>query len=257
MENPHAILADERIDEINEHLTLVQKKNGLTFGTDAYLLAAFCRAMRAGRAADFGCGTGVVALLLAARARFAHIYGVEVQESFASLARRNAARNDLTGRVSVLCRDVRALTPADFGGELDAVVANPPYMRADCGFSAAHSEKQIARHELCGDLAAFAEAAARCLKYGGLFYTVYRPDRLSTLFAALSGAGFAPKRMVFVHHNASSAPSMVLTEAKRGAAEGLSVLPPLFLYEPDKPNTLTPRAAQIYEHCSFYEEPSV
>ena len=33
----------ERLDEINEQLRLIQRENGLTFGTDAYLLAAFCR----------------------------------------------------------------------------------------------------------------------------------------------------------------------------------------------------------------------
>ena len=38
-----ALYPDERIDEVNEQLRLIQKKNGLTFGTDAYLLAAFIR----------------------------------------------------------------------------------------------------------------------------------------------------------------------------------------------------------------------
>ena len=31
----------ERLDIVNENIRLIQKKNGLTFGTDAYLLAAF------------------------------------------------------------------------------------------------------------------------------------------------------------------------------------------------------------------------
>ena len=35
--------ADERLDRVNEHITLIQKKDGLTFGSDAYLLAAFVR----------------------------------------------------------------------------------------------------------------------------------------------------------------------------------------------------------------------
>jgi hypothetical protein len=32
---------NERINEINDNLKLIEKKNGLTFGTDAYLLSAF------------------------------------------------------------------------------------------------------------------------------------------------------------------------------------------------------------------------
>ena len=33
----------EKIDEINERLSLIQLKRGLTFGTDSYFLAAFAR----------------------------------------------------------------------------------------------------------------------------------------------------------------------------------------------------------------------
>lgn len=36
-----SLLPDERIDEINEYLSVIQKKDGLTFTSDAYLLAAF------------------------------------------------------------------------------------------------------------------------------------------------------------------------------------------------------------------------
>ena len=35
------IYENERINEINENLRLIEKKDSLTFGTDAYLLSAF------------------------------------------------------------------------------------------------------------------------------------------------------------------------------------------------------------------------
>ena len=38
------LFEDERLDEVNEKITLIQKKDGLTFGTDAFLLAAFIKA---------------------------------------------------------------------------------------------------------------------------------------------------------------------------------------------------------------------
>ena len=52
----------ERLDEINEDLKLIQRKGGLTFGTDAYLLSAFVKKNTSGSCADFGCGTGVISL---------------------------------------------------------------------------------------------------------------------------------------------------------------------------------------------------
>lgn len=244
----------ERLDEVNEHIRLIQRKNGLTFGSDAFLLSAFCRPGPRARAADLGCGTGIIALLLAARRTYAHITGVEAQPQFAELAQRNIALNGFSDTVSVLNRDVRALSPADFGGELDVIVSNPPYMRADSGFASPHGEKQIARHEVLGGIDDFAAAAAKCLKFGGKFYTVYRPDRLDSLFAALRAHKLAPKRMVFVHDHADKEPSMVLTEAVLGAAEGLSLLPPLLLHEKSAngiEKSLSPRAQRIYDTGRF------
>ncbi|MBO7342190.1 MAG: methyltransferase [Clostridia bacterium] len=238
----------ERVDEINDRVRLIQRERGLTFGTDAYLLSCFCRPAKAARAADLGCGTGVISLLLAARERYASIFAVEAQESFASLAARNVELNGFSHTVSVLNCDVRALSPADFGGELDVIVTNPPYMRADSGYACTHEEKQIARHEILGDLADFTAAAARCLRYGGSLYVVYRPDRLETLFAALRTAKFAPKRMLFVQDAPEKAPSMVLCEARLGGGEGVAVLPTLILRESAQNGApLTPRAQRIYD----------
>ena len=238
----------ERIDEINDRVRLIQRENGLTFGTDAYLLSCFCRPGKNACAADLGCGTGVISLLLAARERYQKIYAVEAQKSFAALAARNVALNGFCDTVSVLNRDVRELKPADFGGELDVIFTNPPYMRADSGFSCTHEEKQIARHEILGDLSDFTAAAARCLRYGGALYIVYRPDRLETLFSALRAAKFAPKRMLFVQDAPEKAPSMVLCEARLGGNEGLVMLPTLILRESACNGApLTPRAQRIYD----------
>ncbi len=247
--NIDAILREgETLCRINENLRLISRTSGLRFGTDAYLLSAFLRPAPHARAADFGSGTGVIALLLAAQKKLSHIYAVEAQAHFAELARRNVALNALSDRVSVLARDVRTLSPDDFGGELDIIVSNPPYMRADSGAACTCEEKQIARHEILGDLCDFTAAAARCLKFGGTLYTVFRPDRLETLFTALRQAKFAPKRMLFVQDAPDKAPSMVLCEAKLGAAEGLSLLPTLCLRDrAENGAPLTPRAQRIYD----------
>ena len=245
---------EERVDVVNENIRLIQRKNGLTFSTDAFLLSAFCRPQPKARAADFGSGTGVIALLLAARQTFAHITAVEAQETFADIAARNVELNGFSHTVSVLFRDVRTLSPADFGGELDVIVSNPPYMRAGDGAVSPYDEKQIARHEILGTINDFCTAAAKCLKYGGKLYTVWRPDRLESLMAALRANKFAPKRMVFVHDSADKEPAVVLTEAMLGGSEGMHILPPLFMHD-KSPNgvekNLSERAQRIYDTGRF------
>jgi tRNA1(Val) A37 N6-methylase TrmN6 len=93
------------------------------------------------------------------------------------------------------------------------------------------------------------------LRYGGKFVCVWRPDRLTELLAAMRQASLEPKRMTFVHADADTPPSAVLTEAIKGAAPALRVTAPLLLYQ--KPagvqsrRNLTDAAQKIYDTCLF------
>ena len=247
---------DERIDEINEHLRLIQKTHGLTFGTDAYLLAAYVRPQKNGRAVDLGSGTGILPLLLVAREKIQAVHAVEIQPAFAELIERNAALNGFADRIHPLCKDVRDITSADLGGEVDLVVSNPPYMRTNAGKKNAWDEKYIARHEVFGTVADFCTAAGRLLRYGGRFVSVLRPDRLPDLVDALRKAGMEPKRMTFVYADATAEPCTVLTEAVKGAAPDLRVTPPLLLYKPmqteEKSRTLSDAAQTVYDTCRLF-----
>ena len=249
---------DERLDKVNEKITLIQKKDGLTFGTDAFLLAAFIKQQKYGRAVELGAGTGIISLLLCARDRFASTYAVEIQEDFYFITKRNVEYNGFEDKIKVINEDVRALTPMMLGGEADVVFSNPPYMRTDTGKRNVSDRKYIARHEVCGGIEDFCGAAYRLLKHGGKFYVVWRPDRLSGLMSALHSNRLEPKSMVFVHGDRASEPSMVLVCAHKGGAEGLKILPPLFLYEDGTAQggarTMTDRAAKIYDTMSFWED---
>jgi len=250
-------LPDERLDRVNEHLSLIQKKDGLTYGTDAFLLSAYLRPMHRARAADFGCGTGIISLLAQARGKFAHVTAIDVQADFAELTERNIRLNGLEDRLSALHANVTDLRPEQLGGELDVIFSNPPYMRTDSGKRNEADEKYIARHEVCGTIADFCHAAGRLLKHGGLFYVVWRPDRLSELLAALHTAKLEPKRMTFVQADVSTAPSMVLLECKKGAAPSLIVTPTLILYRDGAqvtPRVMTEEAAKIYDTCQMGDD---
>lgn len=249
------IYEGERLDVVNEDLRLIQKKNGLTFGTDAYLLAAFIRASKKARGAELGSGTGIISLLCAAAGKLEKIYAVEVQREFALLNERNAVLNCLEDKLTAICADVRDIKVNDVDGELDIVFTNPPYMKVDCGKRNEHDEKFIARHEVCGDIGDFCAAASRLLRFGGAFYCVYRPDRMADLFAALRENRLEPKRMIPVCADSETPPSMILIEAKKGASCGMKLDSALFLHNAhgDKSGKreLSDAAKKIYETCSF------
>lgn len=246
---------DERFDTVNERIRLIQKKQGLTFGTDAFLLAAFVKSAPKVHAIDLGSGTGILPLLLLAKGKVKRATAVEVQPSFADLIARNAELNGFGDKIAPLCADVRDLRPENVGGEVGLVISNPPYMKCTSGKRNESDEKYIARHEVCGNIADFCASASRLLKHGGKFVCVWRPDRLTDLLSAMHDARLEPKRMTFVHADAESEPCSVLIEAIKGGAPSVRVSKPLILYEAhtegEKARRLTPTAKKIYNTCSF------
>ena len=245
---------DERLDNVNESLRIIQKKNGLTFGTDAYMLAAFMRPEKHARAAELGSGTGIISLLCAARDRFAHIDAYEIQSEFAELGQRNITLNGMADNINQYCSDIRAI-PSGKNGSYDVVFSNPPYMKSGHGERCAHDMKTIARHEESGGIEDFCATAARLLKYGGKFYCVYRPDRLVDLIAAMRAHKLEPKRMTFIQPDATAAASIVLIEAKSGASSSLKLTPPLIIYrDPPSvtPRVMTEQAEAVYAECKLF-----
>lgn len=251
----------ERRDIVNENITLSQKVNGLTFGTDAYLLAAYVKSKSKAKAVDLGSGTGIIPLLCLTKNKFASCIAAEIQPTFGELIRRNAEENGMSDRLILWQGDIRELYAANLGFEADIVTANPPYMAPGVGAANAHEEKYIARHEVCGGIFDFCAAAGRILKHGGKFYCVFRPERLADLIAGLRAANLEPKRMTLVHATYAAPPSMVLVEATKGAAPSMIVTPPLCLWEADRQNPAKPaepmvataESDYIYEHCGFPE----
>lgn len=246
-----SLLPDERLDKINENLQLIQKKGGLTFGTDAYLLAAFTRPCPHGFCVDLGSGTGVIALLCQARKKYRHITAAEIQKPFCDLIERNAALNSLSDSVSVWQGDVRELRPSHIPGPVSVVVSNPPYMAAGSGLLSAERSMDIARRENNGTISDFCAAAGRLLSTGGWFYTVFRPDRLADLFSSLRAASLEPKRMVTVYPDTESRPCLVLVESRKDGAPSLLQAPPLIIFKGAADRTYTAPMQKIYDTFSM------
>ena len=246
-----AISDGERLDEVNESLRLIQRTEGLTFGTDAYLLAAMLKPYARRVGVELGGGTGIVSLLALTKNKLAHAHIWELQPEYAALCRRNAILNGLDGRVTVHEGDIRTALPTAIGAEADVVFSNPPYMLPGAGRDSRTREMNIARREENGTIADFCAAAARLLPSGGSFYVVYRPERMAELFSALRAARLEPKRMVTVYPDAASRPCLILVEARRGGAPSLHQAPPLMIYQSGGERVYTSVMQRIYDTFSM------
>lgn len=205
------------------------------------MLAAFIKRLPSGVAAEYGSGSGIISLLLAARGKLKKIYAIEKQEYYADLTRRNILLNHLGFCVEAVCSDAR-----DFSVMCDVIFTNPPYMKTTSGKRNLNDGKYAARHEVYGDIFDFCRSAARNLKYGGFFYCVYRPDRAVDLLSAMREAAIEPKRIAFVCPDSLHKPCLMLVEGKRGAKPSCEILPPLFLCLPNS-DTPTADAQHIYD----------
>ena len=241
---------NERLDEVNESIKLIQKKDGLTFGTDALLLASYVGA-DSGTGCELGGGTGIISLLLLTRKKLKSTSCVEIQTEYADLIKRNAELNGLSEKIDVVCSDVRNYSP---GVTFDTVYSNPPYMKATSGKRNITDAKNVARHEVFGDIMDFCASAKKITRFGGSFYVVYRPDRLTDLIFSLKSSQLEPKRITFVHANESSQSSIVLVEARRGGGVGSLLTKPLFIYEDKENKTYSADMEYILENGSFPNE---
>lgn len=238
---------DETLDDLRlADLKILQAARGYRFSLDPVLLCAFAAVTADDRVADLGTGSGIIPLLLARRCR-ARVVGVERLPEMAARARRNVVLNSLEAQVAIVAGDLREPHPALAPQAFDVVLANPPFRRPGTGRIAPDDERAAARHELAGGIEDFAAAAARLLRDGGRFYTVFLAERLAELLAVMQERQLLPKRLRCVHGRAGDAARMVLVEGRKRGGPGLTIEPPLFVYDGED---YSPEVQAIYAGSS-------
>ena len=201
-----------------------------SLSTDSMVLADFARLKKGARVCDLGCGCGALGLLLIARDETLSVTGVEIQEIPARFAAENARVNHLD-QLSVLLGDLRDFRTLLRANSFDTVVSNPPYYPPSSGAVCEKEALAIARSELLCTLGDLCRCAAWCLRFGGSFFLVHKPERLTDLLVCLREQKLEPKRLRLVRHHPGASASLVLVEARLGAKTGLTLENDLTLFD--------------------------
>lgn len=245
MEESKLIKPGERIDDLQRNgYRIIQNPERFCFGMDAVLLAGFAKDAAGKRLLDIGTGTGILPLLLEARTEISQLFGLEIQEESADMARRSVKLNGLEEKIKIVTGDIKEADKLFEAASFDVITCNPPYMIGQHGLQNAEMTKTIARHEVCCTFQDIAEMTAKLLKPGGHFYLVHRPFRLAEILVTLSCSKLEPKRMQLVYPFADKEPNMVLIEAVRGGRSRMRVEKPLIVYE--SPGVYTEEIYNIY-----------
>jgi release factor glutamine methyltransferase len=174
--------------EVGEGVLIPREETELLVRTAAAML----NGCPSPEAVDLCSGSGAVALGLASLLPGARVTAVEKYEGAFSFLNRNLERTGF-GRVRAVCLDVLDPRSADGFSDLDAVVANPPYVRAGEIAALQREVRREPREALDGgsDGLLFYRAIAKLwlpkLKPGGVAAVEIGEDQaaeVSSLFAA-------------------------------------------------------------------------
>jgi tRNA1(Val) A37 N6-methylase TrmN6 len=221
---------DEKIEDLQcGGLKIIVRRDGFHYGTDSVLLANFAKARKGGHIVELCSGSGAVSILLSEKTRAGKITGVEIRESLADMSNRSAEMNGIGDRVKFIRGDLRNIRKYMGAGTAGTVAVNPPYFSSGSGPSGPDAGAASARHETDCTLRDVTGAAEWLLGPGGLFYIVYRPERLVDLFYAMRDSRIEPKEITHAGTAADKPPALVLVRGKKGAAPGLRDLAPILI----------------------------
>lgn len=240
------IWRDEMREYFSGGITMTVTDGCFRLSTDSMVLADFCRLPRGAAVCDLGSGCGALGLLLLRDHPDMRVTGLEILPDAAAQARKNIDANHLSEHFSVITGDLRGhrtLLPAS---AFDAVVSNPPYFPAASGAISPDDARAIARSEVCCTIDDLCACAAYALRFGGEFFLVHKPERLTDLLCTLRAHRLEPKRIRLVRHHAGADANLVLIAARRGGKPGVMLEPELLLFTPDGQETTDYR--RIYHH---------
>jgi tRNA1(Val) A37 N6-methylase TrmN6 len=231
IERPDPAFTDDLV--LGGRLRLRQPARGHRVGHDAILLAAATPAAPGEVAVDLGAGVGAAGLALAQRVSGLVVRLVELDQQLAELARTNAARNGLDGRVRAHALDVTApaarfvavgLGPAT----ADRVLMNPPFRAAGHAQASPDARRRIAHVAPPGALAIWLGTAARLLRRDGTLSLIFRADGLAELLGIIEEA-FGAITVLPVHPKPGVPAIRVIVRAVKGSRGPLTLLPGLTL----------------------------
>lgn len=221
---------NERIEDLGDKgLKIIQARDSYRFSVDSILLVNFIKVKNYEQIIDLGTGSGIIPLLLFGKRKGLSIYGVEIQEDLADMAKRSVELNKLQDHITLIREDFRKIKKIFKSNQFDVVVSNPPYISLRQGKINTLSSRAIARHEIKCDLEDLISVSNYLLKNKGRIYLIYKSNKLIKLIFTLKKYSIEPKVIKFVHPRPGAEANLILLEGIKGGKGELKIENPLFL----------------------------
>jgi tRNA1Val (adenine37-N6)-methyltransferase len=161
-------------------------------GTDGVLLGAVTEPADAECILDAGCGSGLIAIMLAQRSN-AQITGVEIDAESCAQAAENAAASPWADRLEMVNQSLQ-----DFAENhpdcFDLIVCNPPFFGNS--LKSIHSARNLVRHDTHLNFSDLCLASAKLLRGQGRLSVIYPSNAEWRFSNAATDAGFGLKSRI-------------------------------------------------------------
>lgn len=195
-----------------KQFTVTQTSTAMKVGVDSVLLGAWADTNHVRHILDIGCGTGLLALMLAQRISGANIDAVEIDEASCLQAQQNVANSPWKERIHVFCDDFR-----NFAGKCDVrydlLISNPPFFIAS--LKSIDAKRNLARHNDCLSHSDLLSGAKKLLADKGLLAIVLPSVEARMLIDAAASFDLFPKRILHIQSFPSKPAHRMLIELSK------------------------------------------
>lgn len=190
--------------------TIYQDKAAMKVGTDGVLVGAWADVNKAERILDVGCGTGLIAIMLAQRTNdYCTIDGVEIDSLAYQQAVDNVKACLWSSRIELFNQSFQTFVKDRVRG-YDMIVSNPPFFLN--GIKTSNGSRTLARHADNLPFEELLEGARTLLNPGGRL-AVILPVMEGEQFIRLAEImGFSLSKHISVLPNPGKAPRRYLLE---------------------------------------------
>lgn len=181
-------------------------------GTDAVLLGSWAPVAKKQRALDIGCGSGLIALMLAQRNPLLHIDAIELDTEAAAQATENCAASPWSNRLQVYQEDIHHFIEHT-SYQYDLIVSNPPYFEP--AVACRDSSRDQARYTATLTHQSLLDCAQKRLSSEGLFCLVLPYEVAENVEKQAIEAGWYLNHRINVRDKATTAEHRVLLALSR------------------------------------------
>lgn len=193
-----------------KQFAVLNDRTPMKVGTDGVLLGAWCPVEAARQVLDVGTGCGVIALMIAQRAEFAHIDGIDIEHDAIVEASVNFSRSPWSKRLTAREVDFNSIVGQE---SYDLIVSNPPYFSDS--LLPRDESRSMARHGLTLSYSQLVEGASHMLTPEGSLALISPTSAEASIIEAATFASLPVRHMTRVIPVKGGAPKRTLWRLTR------------------------------------------